>query len=88
MALILAFFLGIGNFAAHKAVLESKHPILQQAPWFFALLGGRFSLLVEFTMLAGTMLMVANGANGWALFYAVYSGVNFTSAWLITSGRI
>jgi hypothetical protein len=88
MALILAFFLGIGNFAAHKAVLESRHPILAQVPWFFALLGGRFSLLVEFVMLAGTMLMIASGATGWAWFYAAYSGVNFASAWLILSGRI
>lgn len=88
MALLLAFLLGIGNFAAHKAVLESGHPILEQVPWFFALLGGRFSLLVEFVMLAGTLLMVSTGATGWAWFYAAYSGINFISAWLIVSRRV
>ena len=88
IAIVLAFLLGIGNFAAHKAVLESRHPILEQVPWFFTLLGGRFSLLVEFAMLLGTMLLVSTGAIGWAWFYALYSAVNFTSAWLIVSGRI
>jgi hypothetical protein len=88
MVLFLAFLLGIGNFAAHKAVIESRHPILAQVPWFFTLLGGRFSLLVEFAMLVGTMLMIGNGATGWAWFYAAYSGMNFASAWLILSGRI
>lgn len=88
MALLLAFLLGIGNFAAHKAVIESRHPILAQVPWFFTLLGGRFSLLVEFAMLTGTMLMISGGSSGWAWFYAAYSGMNYASAWLILSGRI
>lgn len=88
MALVFAFLLGIGNFAAHKAVINSGHPLIAQVPWFFTLLGGRFSLLLEFVMLLGTMLMVADGATGWAWFYAVYSAVNFASAWLILTGRI
>lgn len=88
MAIMIAFLLGIGNFAAHKAVLESGHPIIAQVPWFFNLLGGRFSLLVEFAMLLGTLLMVAQGETGWAWFYGAYSAVNFASAWLILTGRI
>ncbi len=88
MAIVFAFLLGIGNFAAHKAVLESRHPILEQVPWFFTLLGGRFSLLVEFGMLLGTLLMVSTGATGWAWFYGFYSLVNFASAWMIVSGKI
>ena len=88
MAVLIIFLLGIGNFAAHKAVIESRHPILAQVPWFFTLLGGRFSLLVEFAMLLGTLLMAASGATGWAWFYAAYSGMNYASAWLILSGKI
>ncbi len=88
MALIIAFFLGITNFAAHKAVLESHHPLLRQVPWFFDMLGGRFSLMVEFAMLLGTMLMIAQGSGGWAGFYAVYSVFNGLSAWLIVTRRI
>ncbi|MBS3929531.1 MAG: hypothetical protein KGZ65_15665 [Sphingomonadales bacterium] len=88
MALIFLFILGIGNFAAHKAVLESHHPLLERVPLFYQLLGGRFSLLVEFAMLLGAMLMVAQGSFGWALFYGVYTAFNAFSAWLIISGRI
>lgn len=88
MGLIVIFLLGIGNFAVHKAVLESRHPLLGRVPFFFHLLGGRFSLLIEFAMLLGAMLMVAQGSLGWALFYGCYTAVNVLSAWLITSGRI
>ncbi len=88
MGLFLTFLLGIGNFAVHKAVLESDHPLLGRVPWFFGLLGGRFSLAVEFVMLLGALLMVHQGAPVWALFYAGYSLVNMASAWLILSGRV
>lgn len=88
MFVALTFLLGIGNFAVHRAVLNSKHPLLAQVPWLFQLLGGRFSLLVEFAMLLGAMLMVADGAASWAWFYAGYSAVNAGSAWLLLTGRI
>lgn len=88
MGLILVFLLGIGNFAMHKAVLASRHPLLDRVPLFFHILGGRFSLLIEFAMLLGAMLLVAQGSWEWALFYGCYTGVNALSAWLIMSGRI
>ncbi len=88
MALILIFLLGIGNFTVHKAVLESRHPLLGQVPWFFHLLGGKFSLMVEFAMLLGALLMVEQGSPNWAWFYAGYSGVNAFSAWLILTRRV
>ena len=61
MLLLLTFLLGVGNFAMHRAVLESGHPLLAQMPWLFRPMGGRLRLVVEFTMLLGTMLMVAGG---------------------------
>jgi hypothetical protein len=88
MAIAILFLLGIGNFAAHKAVLESGHPLLGQVPWFYHMLGGRFSLLVEFFILLGAMLMVGAGSASWALAYAGYSVLNGISAWLILSGRV
>jgi hypothetical protein len=88
MALVVLFLLGIGNFAMHKAVLESGHPLLGRSLWFLHLLGGRFSLAVEFLMLLGSMLMVAYGEPGWAWGYAIYSLANAASAWLILSGRL
>jgi len=83
MAILILFCLGIGNFAVHKAVLECGHPLLMQMPWYFQMLGGRFSLLVEFVMLLGAMLMTDSGSIGWAWGYAVYSAMNGFSGWLI-----
>lgn len=86
MVLTLIFLLGVANFAAHRAVLDSGHPLIGMA--YFHMLGGRVSLAVEFLMLLGTMLMVAYGSPGWAWFYGVYSLANGASAWLILSGRV
>ena len=88
MAILILFLLGVGNFAMHKAVRESGHPLLGQMPWYFHLLGGRLSLLIEFFMLLGAMLMAAEGSTGWAWGYATYSGLNGISAWLILSRRV
>jgi hypothetical protein len=88
MGLFLAFLLGIGNFAAHRAVLDSDHPLLARAPWFFHMMGGRFSLGLEFAMLLGAMLMIAQGSASWAWLYAIYSAVNLGAALLIVTRRI
>lgn len=90
MALVVLFFLGIGNFAMHKAVLESRHALLGHAPWFIHMLGGggKWGLGVEFLVLLGSMLMVDSGALGWAWGYALYSVANAAAAWLILSNRI
>ncbi len=88
MAILTLFLLGIANFAMHKAVLESGHPLLGQMPWFFHMLGGRFSLVVEFLMLLAAMLMAAAGSVAWAWGYAIYSVFNGISAWLILTRRV
>jgi hypothetical protein len=88
MLLVIAFVLGIANFTMHKAVLESGHPLLGQIPWLYDSMGGRFSLLVEFMMLAGSMLYIAGGTPDWIWGYLAYSGLNAVSAWLILTGRI
>ncbi|MEO5586266.1 MAG: hypothetical protein ABIQ81_01090 [Novosphingobium sp.] len=89
MTLAVLFFLGIGNFAMHKAVLESRHALLGQVPWFMHMLGnGRMGLGVEFLVLLGSMLMVSQGSPGWAWGYAFYSLVNAAAAWLILSKRV
>lgn len=88
MGLLLIFLLGIGNFAVHQAVRQSRHPLIGQVPFYLHLLGGQFSLAVEFLMLLGAMLMVAQGSWGWALFYGAYTAVNALAAWLILSRRV
>jgi hypothetical protein len=88
MPLLMLFMLGIANFAMQKAVLESHHPLLGHLPWYFHMLNGRFSMVVEFFMLLGAMLMVADGTLFWAWAYGFYSMVNAVAAWLILSNRV
>jgi hypothetical protein len=87
-ALLLTFLLGALNFALHKAVLESGHRLLGRMPWFVHMLGGRGSLVVEFLMLLGAMLLVGTGSPGWAWAYAGYSLLNAVAAWLILTRRV
>lgn len=87
MAIVIVFVLGIVNFAAHRAVLESGHPLVDAMPSVLQLLGGRMSFVVEFAMLLGALWMVSAGSTGWALAYICYSAVNGLAAWLILSGR-
>lgn len=88
MAILALFFLGVANFAMHKAVLESDHPLLKHMPFLLHGKGKRFSLAVEFILLLGAMLMVDAGSVGWAWGYFAYSLLNGLSAWMILSGRI
>jgi len=87
MALVLTFLLGVGNFAMHKAVLESRHPMLAQMPWM-GLLGGRFSLGLEFLLLLGALLLAGSGHPGWGWAYFAYSALNGLAGWLILSRRV
>ena len=82
MAILIVFVLGIVNFAAHRAVLESGHSLVEAMPRLFQRLGGRVSLVVEFVMLVGAMWMVSAGSDAWAFGYIGYSAMNALAAWL------
>lgn len=88
MAILITFLLGIGNFALHRAIMDSGHPLLDQMPWFFHALSRRLSLVVEFLMLLGGLLLAAEGIAWGALGYLLYSLLNAISAWLILTGRV
>lgn len=87
MAILITFLLGIGNFAMHKAVLESGHPMFADS-WLARGAGGKASLILEFMLLLAAMLMVANGQPGWGWAYLGYSAFNAVAAWLVLSRRI
>lgn len=88
MALFIIFLLGIANFALHRAVLESRHPKLDEIGWFAARFGRRAMLGVEFIVLLAALLMVANGWTYMAWAYLAYSLLNGAAAWLILSRRL
>lgn len=87
VVILFVFLLGIGNFTLHRAVLDSRHPLLAQVAWLVNLLGGRGSLALEFVVLLAAMLLVASGHPGWAWVYLGYSAMNALAAWLLLSGR-
>ena len=88
VAVIFVFLMGIGNFAMHKAVLESGHPLLGRMPWFVHMLGGRITLVTEFLVLLAAMLQVGNGWPAIVWAYLGYTALNIASAWLILTGRV
>lgn len=88
MAVLVIFVLGIGNFALHKAVLESGHPLLGRMPWFVHMLGGRITLVTEFLVLLAAMLLAAQGWPTLVWAYLAYSLLNALSAWLILTRRV
>jgi hypothetical protein len=88
MVLIVIFLLGIGNFAMHKAVLESGHPMIERIGWMRPRSRVPVSLVLEFAILLATLLFAANGWPGLAPVYAIYSALNALSAWAILTGRI
>lgn len=88
MLLVVTFFLGVANFALHKAVIESRHPLLGQVPWFVHQLGGRGSLAGEFLLLFAALVLVNQNASAWGWGYAVYTVLNAVAAWLILTRRV
>lgn len=88
MALLLTFLLGVGNFAMHRAVLDSRHPLLGQMPWYVHLLGGRVTLATEFLLLLAALLLVWFVAPAWAWGYLGYTVLNAIGAWLILTRRV
>jgi hypothetical protein len=88
MAILIIFLLGVANFALHRAIRDSGHPLLGQMPWFYHALSQRLSLVVEFLMLLAGLLLAAEGVAWGALGYLAYSLLNAASAWLILSGRV
>ncbi len=89
MFLIACFFLGIGNFAMHKAVVESGHPFVEDTKLYFGRHFGRHgSYALEFVILLGAMLLAYEGTVWIALAYIGYTFMNGLAAWLLLSGRI
>lgn len=88
MGIVITFLLGIANFALHRAVLESGHPLLAASRWHRTSLLGRMTLTWEFVLLLAVMLLVAGGRTGWGIGYAFYSALNGLAAWAILTRRI
>lgn len=88
MAILITFLLGIGNFALHRAVMDSGHPLLGRMPWFIHALNGRITMAVEFLLLFAALMFAAQDNVSGPIAYVVYSVLNSFSAWLILTDRV
>ncbi|XUU61416.1 hypothetical protein ACRAQ6_03860 [Erythrobacter sp. HA6-11] len=88
MPIALIFILGIANFAMHKAVIESGHPMLDQARWLATKRGKQAALALEFGVLLAAMLLAEHGWPGLVIGYVIYTGLNGMTAWMILKGRV
>jgi len=88
MVLVFCFFMGIANFAMHRAVAESGHPFVEDTKRYFGTYFGRYSsYAIELFMLTGAMLFAYEGSLIIAFVYWAYTGMNGIATWLLLSGR-
>lgn len=88
MTVILTFLLGMGNFALHRAVLESGHPMVREMPAGGLRKARYASLALEFVLLCGALYAAERGYLAWLLAYLGYSLFNGFAAWLLIKGRL
>lgn len=88
IAVLLVFLFGVANFALHRAVIESGHPILRGLGRTAGLAPRRIFFIVEFLVLLAALTLAVNGWAAIAWIYAIYSLANGVAAWLILTRRI
>lgn len=88
MYVFVIFLCGVANFAMHKAMLESKHPIIAEARTSFnKMLGPYGSYILEFFMLVSAMIFASMGLLTAVIFYSVYTLANGAAAWVLFSNK-
>lgn len=88
MTLVIAFLLGMGNFACHAAVLGSGHRVLVQMEAGTLRMARGASLVLEFAMLCGALYAANHGAVQWVWLYAGYTLLNIGAAWALAMRRL
>ncbi|ASP28993.1 hypothetical protein CHH26_00965 [Qipengyuania flava] len=86
MTIGILFILGVANFALHRAMLDSDHPLLASLPPALRANGGRLSLAFEFLILLLAMLLAVNGWPSAAWVYGLYTLINAGTAWVLLGG--
>lgn len=87
MGLIFTFIFGIINFACHKAVMESGHPFVEDTKLYFGQHFGKYSgYILEFIILLAALTY--NNSVIFNIIYALYSGLNIMTAYLLINRKI
>ncbi|WP_108810811.1 hypothetical protein [Sphingorhabdus sp. Alg231-15] len=88
MYVFIIFICGIGNFAMHKAMMESNHPMITEARGSFSkFLGPYGSYIIEFGMLAAALIFANMGMLSAVIFYGVYTLANGAGAYVLFSNK-
>ena len=88
MFILIIFICGIANFAMHKAMMESNHPMISEARTSFSkFLGPYGSYILEFIMLAAALIFANMGMLTAMIFYCVYTLANGAGAWVLFSNK-
>lgn len=84
IAMIAILIAGTGNFAMHRWMLESGHPLVEAATGPIRRALGRNSTYVfEFALLLGALLLAESSWFVALCIYGVYTGLNAaTVGWL------
>ena len=77
IALIVLFAAGVGNFAMHRAFMESDDPLIQQMIQPLAKRAGpHVTYVFEFLLLVGAMAIAYRDAVVAILLYGLYTAFN------------
>mgnify|MGYP005988786665 CR=1 FL=1 len=88
LSLIFIFLAGIGNFAMHRALIESRDPIVQASVLPVQRAMGRYtSYAFEFVLLLMTMMFSQSWPIAMLLLYGIYTAINAVVFALLTNRR-
>lgn len=88
MYVFIIFVCGVGNFAMHKAMMESNHPMITEARGSFSkFLGPYGSYILEFFMLAAALIFANMGMLSAVFFYGIYTLANSAGAYVLFSNK-
>lgn len=80
--------MGVANFAMHKAVIESRHPYVEDAKRYFSRhIGQNASYGIEFAVLLAAMYFAQGGSAISVAIYCIYTSINAVATWLLLTGR-
>ncbi len=85
LTLFFIFLMGIANFACHRAMLESRHPLIEEATApLRSRLGQQATYVLEFLMLVTAMLIEASYPLITMTLYGLYTMFNILAyQWLL-----
>jgi hypothetical protein len=88
LAMIAIFCAGVGNFAMHRAFMESDDPLVQQMVRPLAdKVGPHATYIFEFLLLVGAMAIATRSALAGALLYGAYTFFNAMAfSWIMQRG--